>query len=257
MSASKGVNIFKYTDYGDPIIYQKSDYRTSNARAHRFILSTEKNFVPSKSHVLCNELSRSWTDYRPQSESAKEFSWKINSKRFHHEDLAMLAPTVRYLHQFTDKMKSNGVVIPLQHCKTQSTDIPAFTRMPREPIMSIVHAPKVEYKYKETHLTNTEGYFSNADPLVSTTTLDFHPHPNYATARTNLIVRKELPFNSDVAFFIPKSKLINENPMRKKYSNENMRDVSKFIHPSFDRIIPNRCNFVKNFGLTTEMSSNY
>src|SRR5690349_8770602 len=137
MEASKGVNIFKYTDYGDPIIYQKSDYRTANARAHRFLLSNEKNFVPSNSHILCSELRKSWSDYRPQSESSKEFSWKINSKRFHREDLAMSAPSVHYLHQFTDKVKAKGVVIPLTYHKTQSTDVPAFTRFPREPGLSI------------------------------------------------------------------------------------------------------------------------
>lgn len=257
MSSGKSLNVFKYTDYGDPVIYQKSDYRTANNRAHRFTLSAEKKFVPTKSHVLCEELKSNRDSYRPKSESSKEFSWKINSSRFHREDLAQAAPTVRHNHQFTDKIKTAGAIVPLNLYKSRFTDIPPFTNLPREPKISTFKQPNIEHNLKETHFTNTEGYFPHADPLVSTTQLDFCPHLNYATARTNLIVRKDLPFNSDVAFFIPESKLIKQYPLRQQYSNENVRDISRFIHPSFDRIVTNKLKFVKNFGLTSEMSSNY
>lgn len=253
----KSVNVLKYTDYGHPIIYQKSDYRTSNARAHRFTLSAEKNFVPSKSHNLCAELKSVWTDYRPRSESAKEFSWKINSQRSHREELAPVSTTVRYTNQFTDKVKVSAAVVSLNKYKTQYSDAPPFTAISHKPNLTIVDPPKIEYAFRETHFTNTEGYFPHADTLVSTTELDYRPHSNYATARTNLIVRKEPPINSEVAFFIPKTKIIKENPLRNKYANKHLRDVAKFVAPSFDRIVPRKSSFVKNFGLTSEMSSNY
>lgn len=239
------MNVFKYTDYGDPIFYQKPDYRTANARAHRFCTSDERQFVPNKNHVLCNELKiGSCNDYRPKSESSKEFTWKINSARYHREELAPVSSSVRYTHQFTDKVKSSGVVLPLNEYKTVARDVALF--LPREPVTTIpTTKPKITQLFKETHFTNTEGYFPLADPLVTTTELDYRPHTNYDTARTNLIVRKELPFNSDAAFFIPKSRLINGNPILNVHRN------------SFDRIVPSRNDFVKNFGLTSEMSSNY
>lgn len=254
MNAKNSLNVFKYTDYGDPIIYQTPDYRTSNARAHRFCRSVEKHFVPSNCHVLCEELKSGWSDYRPKSESSKEFSWKVNSNRNHREDLAPSSSTVRYLHQFGDKVKTAAPIHPLNDCKTRYTfDI----SLPREPKIIAVEPPKIEQLWKETHFTDTDGYFPHADTLLSTTELDFHLHPDYPTARTNLIVRQELPFNSDTAFYIPNSKLLNENPLCEKYCNLNMRDVARFTCPSYDRIVPNRSNFVKNFGLSTEMSSNY
>lgn len=253
MDPSRSVNIFKYTDYGNPIIYHKSDYRTANAFAHRFCVSVDKNFVPKKSHTLCRELKAGWGDYRPKSESAKQFGWKINSKRSHREELAPLSSSVRCIHNFTDKLKMSAPMIPLKSSSSRFKE----TSLPREPNLTIVSRPKIEYVSRETHFTDTGGYFPHADQLISATQLDFHPHPNYSTARTNLIVRKELPFNSDIAFMIPVSKLINENPFRKKHCNENMKDNAKFVPLSFDRIIPNRSLFVPNFGFTTEMSSSY
>jgi hypothetical protein len=237
MTTTKDLNIFKYTDYGNPVIYQKSDYRTSQSRAHHFTLSAGRKFVPAKVHVLCDDLKNSWNDYRPKSETFKEFSWKINGKRNHREDLAPPLTSVRYNRNFTDRVKIKAAVIPLNYYRSSFTDVPPFTSLPREP--------------------ETAGYFPYADCLLSTTQLDFYPHPNYGTARTNLIVRKELPFNSDVASFIPNSKLINKNPLRNEYSNLITRDVSHLIPPAYDRIVPNRSKFVKNFGLTSEMSSNY
>lgn len=231
---SQSVNIFKYIDYADPIIYQKSDYRTSNGRAHRF----------TKNHVLCDELKRSWSDYKPRSESSKKFSWKINSSRDYHDRLAPSLSSVRYLHQLTNKVKSPGVIIPMSQYNSRT---PPLTELPREPKRAIVEQPRIEHIWRETHFTDTAGYFPLADKLLSTTELDFHPHANYATARTNLIVRKEL-----------RSTLtsLSSSPTRSS-SRKNLRDVAKFTQPSFDRIIPNRSCFVKNFGLTTEMTSNY
>jgi hypothetical protein len=257
MSTNKDLNVFKYTDYGNPIIYQKSDYRTSNNRAHRFTFSAEKHFVPSKAHVLCEDLKNTWNDYRPKSESSKEFSWKINAKRNHREDLAPSSSSVCHLHNFTDKVKTKGAVFPLNLYKSRFTDVPPFVSLPREPKVVVADQPKIEYRWRETHFTDTAGYFPHTDLLLSTTQIDFHPHSNYATARTNLIVHKELSFNADVASFIPKSKLIKQYPLRDEYNNMNTRDVSRFIPPSFDRIIPNRSTFVKNFGLSTEMTSSF
>lgn len=257
MSAKDPVNVFKYTDYGDPILYEKSDYRTATARAHRFTLSAEKKFVPRGSHTLCRELNSGWSDYRPKSESSKQFTWKINSQRNHHEALAPSLSSVGYNHSFTDKVKASGVVIPLNYYRSRFTDVPPFISVPHKPSVTALKQPKIEYICRETHTTDTEGYFPMVDTLVSTTSLDFKPHPNYATAKTNLILKKKLPFNSDVAFFVPESKLIKEYPLRNQYSNENMRDVALFIPPSYDRIVSNRSNFVSNFGLTSEMSSSY
>ena len=251
---AKNLNVFKYADYGDPIIYQKSDYRTSNARAHRFCRSVEKHFVPLKTHKLCEELTKGWSDYRPKSESSKEFTWKINPHRNHREELAPSLTSVHYNHQFSDKVKAAAPIIPLNSFKSRE----AFQfPLPREPKIVVIEPPKIEYQWKETHFTDTDGYFPHADMLVSTTELDYHLHPNYASAKTNLIVRKELPFNSEVAFFIPNSKLLNEYPLRDKYQSMHLKDVAKFPCPSYDRIVPNRAKFVKNFGLTTEMSSSY
>ena len=257
MPTTRDLNIFKYTDYGAPVIYQKPDYRTSQNRAHHFTLSVEKQFVPSKTHVLCADLKNSWNDYRPKSESSNEFSWKINRYRHHREDLAPSSSVVRYNHNFTDKIKVKGVVVPLNLYRSSLTDFPALTKLPREPKIVVTKQPKINYDWKETHFTETTGYFPHSDCLISTTHLDFHPHENYGTARTNLIVRSERPFNADVAAFIPNSKLVGQNPLRNEYNNEIVRDISRVIPPSFDRIVPNRSKFVKNFGLTTEMSSSY
>lgn len=254
MSGKTNLNVFKYTDYGDPVIYQNPDYRTANAIAHRFCQPQEKNFVPARSHILCEELKTAWSDYRPRSESSKEFSWKINPNRNHREDLAPALSGVQYLHQFSDKVKANGPIFPIKNYKNRFT---FDASLPREPKIVTVEPPKIQQIWKETHFTDTDGYFPFADKLLSTTELDFHLHSNYSTARTNLIVRNKPPFNCDEAFFIPKSKLLNENPLHEKYLNLNMRDVAKFTPPSYDRIIPNRSRFVKNFGLTTEMSSKY
>lgn len=244
------LNVLKYTDYGDPIIYENSDYRTANARSLRFALSAERKFIPNKAHVLCNELKSVWNDYRPKSESLMQFTWKTNSQRNHHEELAPSLSSVKYNHNFTDKMKSS-IIVPLNYYRSRHTDVQPFVSIPHKPKISVLEQPKIEYYCRDTHFTNAEGYFPHADPLVSTTTLHFHPHTNYATAKTNLIVKKKLPFNADIA----ESKLIN--PLRTQYNNKNMRDVASFTHPTFDRIVPNRSQFVSNFGLTSEMSTNY
>jgi hypothetical protein len=257
MLASKSLNVFKYTDYGDPVVFQKTDYRSANQRAHRFTLSTEKKFIPAKSHVLCDEIKYGLSSYHPTSESAKEFSWKINSKRNHHEDLAPHESSVRYLHQFTDKIKASGSIIPLNLCRSGFTDIPPFTTLPKEPRTKLDKDPKIGYQWRGSQYTHTDGYFPQCDLLLSTTQLDFHMHPNYSTARTNLIVRKELPFNSDRAYFIPNSKLIRDPPFTQKYSCLLTKDDSKFSQKTFDRIVPFKSSFVENFGLTTEASSNF
>lgn len=256
MSKNKFVNVLKYTDYSDPITYENSDYRTANARGLRFTLSAERKFIPNKAHVLCNELNIVWSDYRPKSESFRQFTWKINSQRNRHEELAPSLSSVKHNHNFTDKIKSS-IIVPLNYYRSRHTDVPPFVSISHNPKISVLEQPKIEYNCRDTHFTNSEGYFPHVDPLVSTTTLNFHPHINYATAKTNLIVKKKLPFNADVAFFIPKSKLIKEYPPCSQYNNKNMRDVASFTHPTFDRIVPNRSQFVSNFGLTSEMSANY
>lgn len=261
MNNSGRVNIFKNTDYGCPIIYHKTDYRTANARAHRFCSSVERKFVPKKSRVLCQELKSGWSDYRPKSESSEEFLWKINSNRSHREEFAPSSSAIHYTNHIADKITLLKVAAAptstLKCYRSLCSIIPPFVSLPRTPKLTIVEPPKIEHAWRESHFTDTEGYFPYADQLVSTTELNFIPHSNYSIARTNLIIRKELPFNADDAFMIPKSRLIKQYPLCDKYCNKNVRDVAKFIPPSFDRIIPNRSQFVRNFGLTTEMTSNY
>lgn len=241
------MNNFKYKSCGHPTM-NKPEYQTSSARAHRLSVSSERHFVSNKNHILCNELKNSaCNDYRPKSESSKEFSWKINSSRYHREELAPVSSSIRYIHRFSNQ------VTPSDKCKTVSDCSLPRTLFTTESISK----PKIVHSCKETHFTNTEGYFPLADPLVSTTEIDYRLHSNYATARTNNIVRKESPFNSDAALFTLKSKLINDYPMRDRYRNLNLRDDSKFSQPSFDRIVPNRMQFVKYFGMSSEMSSNY
>lgn len=261
MLFKENLNTLKYTDYGDPILFNKSDYRTSNAIAHRFKVSSEREFVPLKTHQLCSEVKTCFRDYLPQSESTKEFAWKINSKRNHREYLAPSSASIKWNHQFTDNVKISAPVAPLNLIRSRSTDVPPLSIPLREPSVTarIAHDPPIEILHKRFHHTDTEGYSRLSDALVSTTQLDYHLHRNYGAARTNLIVRDEKPFNADSTFFIPgpHSKLINSFPMRSQYRNEIIRDKSKFPQSDFDRIIPYRSNFVEHFGLTTEMTSNY
>lgn len=259
MISKKNLNSLKYSDYGDPILQHKSDYRTSTSRAHRSKLSLERNFVPQNTHQLCSELQSSFHDYRPKSETSNQFLWKINPHRKHREDLAISSGSAHYNHQFTDKVKTSAPIAPLNFYRSRHTDVSPFSAPLREPVVREREVePKIEILDKSTHhYTNTEGYFPRLDQLVSMTQLDYHQHANYATARTNLIVSQARPFNADSTFFMPRSKLIYSYPMRGQYLNEITRDKSKFSQANYDRMIPNRSAFVSSFGLTTEMSSNY
>ena len=242
-------------DYLQPTIYHQSDYRTSSSRAHRFKLSNERNFIPLKSHSLCSELKNSRADYRPVSESTKEYPWKINPSRNFRAELAAPIEKVRYIHQFTDKMKADKLIKPLNLYKSRAGDSDAFTSLPREiKLPTTVHPPTIQHFSRETFHTNTAGYYPYLDNLVSTTELDFHKHKNYETAKTNLIAQKELPFNSKVAFFTPKTKLIAQYPMYRKYDAKMLCDNSKFTTKVYDRItlMRTRCREVKS-----EMASSY
>lgn len=236
------------TDYKEPIFHQ-SDYRTSQSRAHGFLLSAERNST-SNAPILCEELKNSWSDYRPKSESAKEFQWKINRNRNVRADLAMPHDRVRYNHQFTDKIKAMEKVKPMHN----SMEL-AFTKLPREVIpRSSFNPPPIEHTWLENSFTSTPGYYKYLDGLLTTTDLDYHQHKNYSDARTELIPRVDLPFNSNVAFFVPKSKLIKQNPITKVYAAQNIRDISSFTAPSFDRITITK---VPYRGLESEMRANY
>lgn len=259
ISTKINLNSLKYSDYSDPILPHKSDYRTSNVRAHRYKQSLERNFVPQQTHQLCSELKAPHHDYRPKSETSNQFAWKINTHRNHREDLAISSSSAHYNHQFTDKVKVSAPIAPLNFYRSRHTDASPFNVLLREPMVRERDCePAIEILDKTSHYTHTPGYFPMSDQLVSLTQLDYHQHRNYATARTNLIVRREKPFNADSTFFAARSKLINSYPMRgQRYSNELTRDKSKFSQSNYDRIIPQRSAFVSNFGLTTEMSSNY
>lgn len=241
------------TDYKKPIIYQQSDFRTSQSRGHRFILSSERNFIPIRSHPQCDKNPRN--EYRPLSETSKEFQWKINKYRNNREELAPALDRVRYIHQFTDKIKASEIIKPLKYCSTSLNDKKTFCDLPRDvKLPPSFIPPQIEHVWKETYFTNTDGYYPLLDGLVSTTEIDFYPHKNYSDAQTKLIQRVELPFNADVAHFIPKTKLIKEYPTCKAYSAENVRDVSKFIAPSYSRITITK---VPYRGLKSEMMDQY
>lgn len=244
-------------DYKKPTIYHKSDYRTSSSRAHCFVLPSERVFVPKNAHILCSELKNTWTDYRPKSESQKQYLWKINSNRNFREEFAAPIDRVRYLHQFTDKIKAANVIKPLDYFRSRWSDSDAFSSLPRDvklPVPIESDFVPIEHVWKEEHFTNSPGYTPYLDHLVSTTSFDFHPHKSYVNAQTNLIVQKEMPFNANVAFFIPKSHLIKENPLCKKYDAKITRDISKFPTPSYDRItlMRTKCRERKS-----EMASNF
>lgn len=244
------MNIHKFIDYGNPVIYQKPDYRTSTSRGHRHLLNPERIFVPLKSQVLCQELQNDFNNYQPISHSAKEFQWKINTRRNIREDLAPSLNSVRYLHQFSDKVKGS---VPIKSAKCY----PLSTKLPPESKLTDIAPPQIEHQWRETHYTNTDGYFPHADPLLSTTKLDYHPHSNYGTARTNLIVRKDFHFNINTAHFVPNSKILKQFPMFQQYDSKIIRDVSKFKHAAFDRIVPRKFDFIPNNAFTTETSSNF
>lgn len=237
------------TDYKEPIFHQ-SDYRTSQSRAHRFLLSAERNLLQSNSHILCEELRNSWNDYRPKSESAKEFEWKINRNRNVREHLAMPHDRVHYTHQFSDKIKAMEIVKPIHNSREL-----AFQKLPREvKPRSSFNPPPVTHTWLENSFTNTPGYYKFLDGMLTTTDLDYHQHKN-SDAQTKLIPRVDLPFNSNVAFFIPKSHhLIKQNPMAKAYTAKNTRDILAFKAPSYDRITVTK---VPYRGLESEMKANY
>lgn len=224
-------------DYKKPIFYQQNDYRTSQSRVHRFLLSAERNFIPVRSHPMCDAIKNPRNDYRPMSESAKEFQWKINQYRNVREDLAPSSDRVRYIHQFSDKIKASEIVKPLNYYRKRESDKPAFSELPRDVRLPPTFVPPpIEHTWRETHFTNTPGYYPFIDGLVSTTELDYRQHQNYEDSQTKLIPRVELPFNSDVAHFIPKTKLITQYPMKRAYDADNIRDLSKFKAPTYDRI---------------------
>ena len=102
---------------------------------------------------------------------------------------------------------------------------------------------------KMTQFTNTAG-FPMADPMVSTTALNYIPHSNYNNAKTNLIIRNDMEFNSN-------SPIIKKHPMSQHFPAMITHDKSKFKFPTYDRIVPRKNKFVPNNGLTTEMSSKY
>lgn len=217
------------TDYKKPIIYLQSDYRTSQSRGHRFLLSSERNFIPIRSHPLCDVIKNPRSDYRPKSESAKEFQWKINQYRNSREELAPALDRVRYIHQFSDKIKASEIIKPLNYCGKLEKDMLIFYDLPKDfKLTPPLIPPPIEYFWKETQFTNTPGYYPLLDGLVSTTEIDFHQHENYTDARTKLIPRVELPFNSSNTHY----------PLcDRKISNAGItRDVSKFKTPTFDRI---------------------
>ena len=247
----ENTNIYNFTDYRHPIIYQKSDYRTSSSCALPPKHSASRNFVPdSNSESLCNLIrSEIPCSYNPKSETTKEFQWKINRYRsIHREDLAPSLKEVHYLHQFANKIKLN-VIKPLSDCKTFYRDQLTFKQLPREPQISSTEPFKYEME-KMTHFTNTAGYFPMADSMISTTTLDYIPHSNYDNAKTNLITRIDMEFNSN-------SPIIRKHPMSQHFPAMITRDKSKFPFPIYDRIVPRKSKFVPNCGLTTEMTSKY
>lgn len=242
-------------DYLEPTIYYHNDYRTSSSRAHRFKLSTDRNFIPSNAHTLCRELKNTQFDYRPRSETTKEFQWKINPSRNFCEELAAPSGRIQYLHQFTDKIKSDKLVKPLNLYKSRAGDLIAFPNLPREIKQRLhVEPPPIEHVWRETFPDNTTGYYPYLDHSISTTQFDFHKHKDYVTAKTNLIVQKELPFNAKSAYFIPRTKLIMGNPFCKKYDAKILRDDCKFPTKSYNRItlMRTKCRDIKS-----EMSSNY
>lgn len=241
------------TDFKKPIMYQQSDFRTSQSRGHRFILSSERNFIPIRMHPQYDKNSRN--EYRPMSETSKEFQWKINKYRNNREQLAPALDRVRYIHQFTDKVKASEIIKPLKYCKKSENHGKTFCDLPRDvKLTSSFTPPPIEHVWNETHFTNTDGYYPLLDGLVSTTEIDFHQHKNYSDAQTKLIQRVELPYNADVAHFIPKSKLIKEYPTCKAYNAESVRDVSKFKAPCYDRITVTKVPFR---GLKSEMMDQF
>lgn len=242
-------------DYKKPVsIYYQSDNRTSQERAHRFLLSAERNFVPSSSHVLCKELRYSWCDYRPKSESAKEFQWKINQFRNAREELAPSHSKIAYNHQFSDKIKATKCVNYFHVGERRGEK--TFTELPRDvKSRNSFNAPAIQHNYRETQFTSTPGYYPLLDGLVSTTDLDFHKHREYVNTQTKLIPRIDLPFNANVAFFIPKiNEIIKKSPMTKESQAENIRDTSKFTAPSYDRITITK---VPYRGLESEFKGNF
>lgn len=247
----ENTNVYKFTDYRHPIIYQKSDYRTSSSRALPPKHTSSRNFLPdSNSESLCNLIrSEIPCRYNPKSETTKEFQWKINRYRsIHREELAPSLREVSYLHQFANKVKLNAIK-PLSDCKSSYRDQLTFKQLTREPKVSSTEPFKYEME-KMTHFTNTAGYFPMADPLVSTTTLNYIPHSNYDDAKTVLITRTDMEFNSI-------SPIIKKHPMSQHFPALITRDRSKFTFPIYDRIVPRKSKFVPNTGLTTEMTSKY
>ncbi|CAO1425019.1 unnamed protein product [Diamesa serratosioi] len=246
----ENTNIYKNTDYGKPLIHQNTDYRTSSSHALHRKHSSSRNFLPdTNSESLCNLIkSNIPCKYNPQSETTKEFQWKINRYRsIHREDLAPSLKGVQYLHQFANKIKLN-VIKPLSDCKTLYRDQMTFKQLPRNPPISTTQPFKYEMK-KITHFTNTAGYFPMADPMVSTTTLDYIPYSNY-NAKTTLITRNDMEFNSNTP-------IVKKHPMSHQYPAMITRDKSKFPFPIYNRIVPRKSKFVPNHGLTTEMTSKY
>lgn len=240
-------------DYKKPISkYTQNDYRTSQTRSYQFISSSDRHFVPSKAHILCEELKITSADYRPRSESAKEFQWKINRNRNIRANRSMTNNRVNYIHQFSDEIKATE---PINLFKISASDKKEFMSLPKEvKFKNSFLPPQIEHAWRETYFTSTPGYYPLLDGLVSTTEIDYHRHKNYSDARTNLIPRVDLPFNSNVAFFTPKSKLIKENPLTKIYKAQNTRDLMIFPTPSYDRITITK---VPYRGLESEMQGSY
>lgn len=241
-------------DYKKPILNTQCDYRTSASRAHSFKLSFDRNFIPLNAHKLCHELKKSVADYRPKSETTKEFQWKINPERKFREEFSAPVERVQYNHQFTDKMKAGKLIKPLSLYQSRAGDTVAFPDLPRDiKFPAAVYPPPIEHIWKESYPQNTSGYYPHLDYAVSTTNFDFHPHKDYKNAQTNLIVQKELPFNANVAFFKPNTKLIKEYPLHRKYDSEHLRDVSKFPTRTFDRItlLRTRCRMMNSETLSS------
>lgn len=141
------------------------------------------------------------------------------------------------------------MIKPLSDCKSYYRDQLTYKQLSRESQIASTEPFRYEME-KMTHFTNTPGYFPMADPMNSTTTLDYISHSNYDNAKTLLISRIDMEFNSI-------SPIIKKHPMSQHFLAMITRDKVKFSCPIYDRIVPRNSKFVPNSGLTTEMTSKY
>lgn len=80
MAVVDNTNVYKYTDYKVPILYYKTDFRTSTRRAIRPCSLKERNFVGVKLRNLCDALSEA-SEQPPKgrfiSEKMDNYIWKV------------------------------------------------------------------------------------------------------------------------------------------------------------------------------------